>query len=101
MGKDWDYAKLTKSVAEAGGVDAFLDTLIKKGKDMGHIEAVPFLLLAAGVGAISLKSFQIIKDKVESKKQIKQEEIDAAKQEVKEAINSYLEENEINNKEDL
>lgn len=66
MAKDWEYAKLSHVVSEAGGVEQWLEEIksnaYSKGQsDMKEKLVIPVLVIGMGMGAITVTGYQKIK----------------------------------------
>ena len=76
MGKDWDYAQMSKRAAEAGGPDAWIE-IIKKtayengASDMKNRLVVPLLMTGIAIGAVGVVGYQKINKWLVEKKNAK------------------------------
>ena len=76
MSKDWDYAQMAKKAADAGGPDAWIDTIKKAAynsgaSDMKNTLVVPLLLTGIGIGVVGIIGYQKIKKWISDKKEEK------------------------------
>ena len=76
MSKDWDYAQMAKKAADAGGPDAWIDTIKKAAynsgaSDMKNTLVVPLLLTGIGIGTVGVIGYQKIRKWISDKKEEK------------------------------
>lgn len=84
--KKWNYAELSKAAKEAGGPEAYIDFLEKVNRQKGRSEMLPWIVVSAlGASLVTAKIVNVIK----SRKQLKENEIEAVKSELIEKINEY------------
>ena len=87
MAQNWDYAELSKAAKAAGGPEKYVDMLEQASKDVGKMEMLPWLGVAA-VGASLLTAATIkVVDYFKSKKKKNEAEIEKAKEEIIKLIN--------------
>ena len=88
----WDYADLSKAAKNAGGPEALTDLLVQSGRN----QMVPWMIgiggLGIGVGVVITKAKQFIK----TRKELSQQVVEAAEQEVIQGIKQYDAEHENN-----
>ena len=89
MSKDWEYAKVTKWIAEHGGPQKALrileDYYMKKGFKKGASSKNPLIVLSGAMGIIVGTAGKCIYDKIREKKTIKVKDELAEQAEVKKA----------------
>ena len=84
--RDRNYAELSKAAKEAGGPEAYIDFLEKVNRQKGRSEMLPWIVVSAlGASLVTAKIVNVIK----SRKQLKENEIEAVKSELIEKINEY------------
>lgn len=89
MAQNWSYAVLSKMASKAGGPEKLVEQIHLDGKNTGRIEMLP-VVGAAAVGASILTAVGIkLRDICKAKKQIKQEEVELAKEELIKGIREY------------
>ena len=76
MSKDWDYAKMAKKAANAGGPEVWLSTIKKAeynrgASDMKNTLVVPLISIGIGIGTIGVIGYQKIKKWISDKKEEK------------------------------
>ena len=87
--KKWNYAELSKAAKEAGGPEAYIDFLEKVNRQKGRSEMLPWIVVSAlGASLVTDRTAKII-NIIKSRKQLKENEIDAVKSELIEKINKY------------
>lgn len=87
--KKWNYAELSKAAKEAGGPEAYIDFLEKVNRQKGRGEMLPWIVVSAlGASLVTVGTAKII-NIIKSRKQLKENEIDAVKSELIEKINKY------------
>lgn len=96
MAQNWDYAELSKAAKMVGGPEKYVEMLESASKDVGKLEMLPWIGVAA-VGASLLTAATIkVVDYFKSKRAQNQQAIDTAKQEIINGIKAYDEEQEQN-----
>jgi hypothetical protein len=89
MAQNWDYAELSKAAKAAGGPEKYVDMLEQASKDVGKMEMLPWLGVAA-VGASLLTAATIkVVDYFKSKKKKNEAEIEKVKKEIINGIKDY------------
>ena len=89
MTQNWDYAELSKAAKAAGGPEKYVEMLERASRDAGKMEMLPWVGVAAvGASLLTVAAVKVV-DFFKSKKRQKQEDIEAAKQEIVEGINAY------------
>lgn len=87
--KKWNYAELSKAVKEAGGPEAYIDFLEKVNRQKGRSEMLPWIVVSAlGASLVTAGTAKIV-NVIKSRKQLKENEIEAVKSELIEKINEY------------
>jgi hypothetical protein len=76
MSKDWDYAKHSLEVSQAGGVDAWVKTIKENaykqgGDDMKNKLVFPLLMTGTVIGTTGCYVYQKIKPKITAKRESK------------------------------
>lgn len=85
----WNYAELSKAAKEAGGPEKLMDLLIESGKDSGHKEMLPVVVIALGIGAFGYAGISKLVKFFKKKKEISPEAVEAAKAELIKGIEEY------------
>lgn len=85
----WNYAELSRAAKEAGGPEAFVDTLAEVSREQGRLEMTPWLgvAFAGGVGVVFGIS-KLIKW-FKTKQDESQEKVDKAKTQLASEIEKY------------
>ena len=99
MAKNWDYAQMAKKASEAGGPDAWINSIKKAAYSSGVSDTknklvLPLLLAGAGMGTIGVRGYQKIKSWVGNKKaekQLTKQEAVEAEKFLKKELNDVLE----------
>lgn len=89
MAQNWDYAELSKAAKEAGGPEKYVEILEKASREAGKLEMLPWVGIAAiGASLLTAATVKFV-DCFKLKKRKKQEDIEAAKQEIVLGIKTY------------
>lgn len=89
MGKEWNYAELSKAARAAKGPEAFVNQVAEAGKRAGRLEMLPWVGFAA-IGASALTAGVItLYNFFKEKKDASDEEIEVAKAEIIKGIKEY------------
>ena len=73
MAKDWEYAQMAKTASEAGGPDAWIETIkdaayYNGASDMKNKLSLPLLLTGIGLGTAGVIGYQKIKNWIVERK---------------------------------
>ena len=94
MEQNWDYAELSKAAKMAGGPEKYVEMLERESRDVGKMEMLPWVGVAAvGASLLTVAAVKVV-DYFKSKKRKNQEDIEAAKQEIIAGIKAYDAEHE-------
>ena len=89
MGKEWNYAELSKAAKAANGPEAFVKQLAESSKRAGRFEMLPWRGAdAIGASALTAGVIQLYKF-FKEKKEASDEEIEVAKAEIIKGIKEY------------
>ena len=60
---NWDYANLSKAAKEAGGPAEYVKTLVDFGRNTGHKDMIPVVLISLAVGCAGGLASKIFYDR--------------------------------------
>lgn len=100
MAKDWEYAQMAKTASEAGGPDAWIETIKDAAynngaSDMKNKLSLPLLLTGIGLGTAGVIGYQKIKNWIverKAKKLITKQEAIKAETLLKKELEAPIEE---------
>ncbi len=87
--KKWNYAELSKKAKEFGGPEKYIEFLEKINRQRGRNEMLPWVVISAlGASVLTASTVKMV-NVIKSRKQTKENEIEAIKSELIEKINEY------------
>lgn len=93
MGKDWNYAKLSKLAKRYGGPERLVAALETNAKSKGYADGrrsmLPMVFVSGVIGGGLVFVYKKLEDYFKEKSEISQEAVDRAKMELIKGIKEY------------